>query len=146
MFRKTSPICQCHLHSWKKCWKVHIRVLSLSIPPWIVNSKKIQKNMVEKNDKCSNCLPSFIRKRLSWKSWQKKSILVCWLFFRRDTHECYSPMKLGTHFKHLSFFTTNFFWIFWTFLDFTIHGGSIRAKTRMGTFQHFFMNANDTHI
>ena len=30
------------------------------------------------------------------------------------------------------------FWIFWLFLDFTIHGGSIRAKTRMGTFQHFF--------
>ena len=44
MFRKTSPICQCHLHSWKKCWKVHIRVLALLIPPWIVNSKKIQKN------------------------------------------------------------------------------------------------------
>ena len=31
-----------------------------------------------------------------------------------------------------------FFSIFWTFLDFTIHGGSVRAKTRMGTFQHFF--------
>ena len=44
-------------------------------------------------------------------------------------------MKLGRQLKHLSFFATNFFW---TFLDFTIHGGSIRAKTRMGTFQHFF--------
>ena len=44
MFRKTSPICQCYLHSLKKCWKVHIRVLALLIPPWIVNSKKIQKN------------------------------------------------------------------------------------------------------
>ena len=43
MFRKTSPICQCHLHSWKKCWKVHIRVLALLIPPWIVNSKKFKK-------------------------------------------------------------------------------------------------------
>ena len=30
------------------------------------------------------------------------------------------------------------FEFFWTFLDFTIHGGSIRAKTQMGTFQHFF--------
>ena len=27
---------------------------------------------------------------------------------------------------------------FWIFLDFTILGGMIRAKTRMGTFQHFF--------
>ena len=31
-----------------------------------------------------------------------------------------------------------FFEFFWTFLDFTTHGGSVRAKTRMGTFQHFF--------
>ena len=42
MFRKTSPICHCHLHSWKKCWKVPIRVLALMLPPWIVKSKKIQ--------------------------------------------------------------------------------------------------------
>ena len=65
----------------------------------------------------------------------KKSILDCWLFFCRGTHECYSLMKLGRHLKHLPFFSTNFFW---TFLDFTIHGGSIRAKTWMGTFQDFF--------
>ena len=39
------------------------------------------------------------------------------------------------HLEHLSFFSTIFFWIF---LDFTIHGGIKRAKTRMCTFQHFF--------
>ena len=32
----------------------------------------------------------------------------------------------------------NYFLIFWTFLDFTIHDGIKRAKTRMCTFQHFF--------
>ena len=96
--------------------------------------------MVAKNDKCSKCLPSFIRERHSWKSWQ--NINLFWsadCFFCRDTHECYSLMKLGRHLKHLSFFATKLFLnFFWTFLDFTIHGGSIRAKTRMGTFQHFF--------
>ena len=33
-------------------------------------------------------------------------------FFCRGTHECYSLMKLGRHLKHLSFFATNFFLIF----------------------------------
>ena len=95
--------------------------------------------MVAKNDKCSKCLQSFIRERHSWKSRQKNNLF--WsanCFFCRGTHECYSLMKLGRHLKHLSFFATNFFWSFWIFLDFTIHGGSIRAKTEMGTFQHFF--------
>ena len=68
-----------------------------------------------------------------------KSILELWFcFFRHDFHECDFMMKIFKHLKHLSFFATNFFWIFEFFLDFTIHGGSIRAKTRMGTFQHFF--------
>ena len=31
-----------------------------------------------------------------------------------------------------------FFEFFWIFLEFTIHGGIKRAKTRMCTFQHFF--------
>ena len=61
------------------------------------------------------------------------------VFFCRGTHECYSLMKLGRHLKHLSFFATKLFLnYFWTFLDFTINGGSVRAKTWMGTFQHFF--------
>ena len=29
--------------------------------------KKLKKNMVAKNNKCSKCLPSFIRERHSWK-------------------------------------------------------------------------------
>ena len=44
-----------------------------------MNSKllKIQKNskkMVAKNNKCSKYLPSFIRERHSWKSWQKNNL------------------------------------------------------------------------
>ena len=31
-----------------------------------------------------------------------------------------------------------FFEFFWIFLEFTIHGGIKRSKTRMCTFQHFF--------
>ena len=94
--------------------------------------------MVAKNNKCSKCLPSFIRERHSWKSWQKNNLF--WsadCFLCRGTHECYSLMKLSSHLKHLSFFAIIFF-IFWTFLDFTSHGGSMRAKTRMVTSQHFF--------
>ena len=75
--------------------------------------KKIQKNMVAKNNKCSKCLPSFIRKRHSWKSWQKNNLF--WsadCFSCHGTHECYSLMKLGRHLKHLSFFATNIFSIF----------------------------------
>ena len=64
--------------------------------------------------------------------------MECWLFFCRGTHECYSLMKLGMHLKICHSLPPIFFEFFWTFLDFTIHGGSIRAKTRMGTFQHFF--------
>ena len=30
--------------------------------------------MVAKNDKCSKCLPSFIRERHTWKSWQKNNL------------------------------------------------------------------------
>ena len=65
--------------------------------------------MVAKNDKCCKCLPSFIRERHSWKSWQKNNLF--WsadCFFCRGTHECHSLMKLGKHLKHLSFFATNF--------------------------------------
>ena len=143
MFRKTSPICQCHLHSLKKCWKVHIRVLALLIPPWIVNSKKILKNlknMVAKNDKCSKCLPSFIRERHSWKSWQKKNLFWSADFFfllrhprLLSTDETWQALK-----KFVILWHQIIFEFFWTFLDFTNNGGSIRAKTRMGTFQHFF--------
>ena len=35
---------------------------------------KNSKNMVAKNKKCSKCLPSFIRERHSWKSWQKNNL------------------------------------------------------------------------
>ena len=68
---------------------------------------------------------------------KKQSTLQNRLFFCHEFHECHSLMKLGKHLKHLSFFATNCFGIFCIFLDFTIHGGMIRAKTRMGTYQHF---------
>ena len=139
MFRKTSPICQCHLHSWKKCWKVHIRVLALLIPPWIVNSKKFKNKWWQRTTSVLSACQVSLGNDIP-ESRGKKIIYfgVLIVFFCRGTHECYSLMKLGRHLKHLSFFATNFFYFFWTFLDFTIHGGSIRAKTRMSTFQHLF--------
>ena len=66
--------------------------------------------MVAKNDKCSKCLPSFIRERHSWKSWQKNNLFSsvdC--FLCRGTHECHSLMKLGKHLKHLLFFANKVF-------------------------------------
>ena len=38
------------------------------------NSKKFKKIWWAKNNKCSKCLPSFIRERHSWKSWQKNNL------------------------------------------------------------------------
>ena len=69
---------------------------------------------------------------------KKQSALQNRLFFCHDFHECRSLMKLGKHLEHLLFFATIFFWFFLNFLEFTIHGGIKRAKTRMCTFQHFF--------
>ena len=119
MFGKTSHICPCHLHSWKKCLKVPIRVLALMLPPWIVKSKKNQKfrkKLVAKNEKCFKCLPSFVREWLSWVPRQKKQsahqnrLVVC-----HDFHECRSLMKPGKHLEHLSFFATIFFLNFFRF-------------------------------
>ena len=95
--------------------------------------------MVAKNNKCSKCLPSFIRERHSWKSWQKIiyfGVLIVFLpqhprmLFPDETWQALKTFVILCH--------QIIFEFFWTFLDFTIHGGSIRAKTRMGTFQHFF--------
>ena len=69
---------------------------------------------------------------------KKQSALQNRFFFCHDFHECRSLMKLGKHLEHLLFFATIFFWFFLIFLEFTIHGGIKRAKTRMCTFQHFF--------
>ena len=119
MFRKTSPICRCHLHSWKKCWKVHIRVLALLIPPWIVNSKKIQKKIWWRRttnvlSACQVSLGNDIRGSRGKKNLFRSA--DC--FFCHGTHQCYSLMKLGRHMKHFSFFATNFFWIFLNFFRF----------------------------
>ena len=131
----------------KKVLKVHIRVLALLIPPWIVNSKKIQKNSkkiwwqrtTSVLSACQVSLGNDIRgsrgkKNLFWSA----DCFFCW-----GTHEAHSLMKLGKHLEHLSIFALLFFWIF---LDFTSHGGIKRAKTRMCTFNTFFMNSNDTDI
>ena len=105
----------------KRCLKVPIRVLAPMLPPWIVKSKKVQKNfknnLVAKNDKCFKCLPSFIRE--SWLFFYfGASLFLFWsadYFFCRSTHECYSLMKLGRHLKHLSFFATKLFLNFFRF-------------------------------
>ena len=127
----------------KKCWKVHIRVLALLIPPWIVNSKKFkknQKNMVAKNDKCCKCLSSFITERHWWKWWQKNNLFWsadCFFFAAAPTNVIPWWNLAGTK-NNCHSLPPNLFLNFLNFLDFTIDGGSIRAKTRMGTFQHFF--------
>ena len=59
----------------------------------------------------------------------------CWLFFLPRHPRMLFPDETWQALKTFVIFATNFFW---TFLDFTIHGGSIRAKTQMGTFKHFF--------
>ena len=141
MFKKTSPICQCHLHSWKKCWKVHIRVLALLIPPWIVNSKKFKKikkiwwrRTTNVLSACQVSLGNDIRGSRG----KKKSILECWLFFLPRHPQMLFRDETWQTLKTFVILCHQFFEFFWTFLDFTIHGGSIRAKPRMGTFQHFF--------
>ena len=108
----------------KKCWKVHIRVLALLIPPWIVNSKKLQKNSKKiwwqrTTNVLSACqvslgndIPGSRGKRIIY-----FGVLI--LFFCRGTNECYSLMKLGRHLKHLLFFATIFFWFFLNF--FRVH-------------------------
>ena len=62
---------------------------------------------------------------------KKQSALQNRLFF---CHESFT----SKHLEHLSFFATIFFECFQKNLEFTIHGGIKRAKTRMCTFQHFF--------
>ena len=96
--------------------------------------------MVAKYDKCSKCLPSFIREWHSWKSWKNNNLfwsVDCfflprhpWMLFPDETWQALKTFVILWHQIILEFF--------WTFLVFTIHGGSIRAKTRMGTFQYFF--------
>ena len=115
MFRKTSPICQCHLHSWKKCLKVPIQVLALMLPPWIVKSKKIQKiqnkiwwqRMTNVLSACHVSSGNNICGCRGKKNNQHSKIDYC-----HDFHECCSLMKLCKHLEHLSVFATIFFWIF----------------------------------
>ena len=95
--------------------------------------------MVAKNDKCSKCLPSFIRERHSWKSWQKNNLFWSADFFLLRHPRMLFPDETWQALKTFVILCHQIiFEFFWTFLVFTIHGGSIRAKTRMGTFQHFF--------
>ena len=120
MFGKTSPICQCHLHSWKKCLKVPIRVLALMLPPWIVKSKKVQKNSKiiwwqRMTNVLSACQVSSGNNIRGCRGKKKQSALQNRLFFCYDFHERHSLMKLGKHLEHLSFFATIFFWIFLNF-------------------------------
>ena len=130
MFRKTSPICQCHLHSWKKCWKVHIRVLALLIPPWIVNSKKIKKIWWQRTTSvlsaCQVSLGNDIRGSRGKKIIYFGVLIVFLLRYPRVLFpdETWQALKTFVILCHQIIFE-----FFWTFLDFTIHGGSIRAKT-----------------
>ena len=65
--------------------------------------------------------------------------MECWLFFLPRHPRMLFPDETWQALKTFVILCHQFFLnFFWTFLDFTIHGGSIRAKTRMGTFQHFF--------
>ena len=93
---------------------------------------------MSKNDKCFRCLPSFIREWHSWKSWQKNSQhskIDCflprlpWMSFPHETWQALKTFTILWHQTFLEFFEV--------FLDFPLHGGMIRAKTRMGTYQHF---------
>ena len=123
MFRKTSSICQCHLHSWKKCWKVPIRVLALMLPPSIVKSgkfKKFKNKFGGKEWQMFEVLAKF-HEGMSFvgASAKKQSALQNRLFFCHDFHECRSLMKLGKHLEHLLFFTTIFFFNFFDF--FRVH-------------------------
>ena len=142
MFGKTSPICQCHLHSWKKCLKVPIQVLALMLPPWIVKSKKVQKNLKNWWQRMTNVLSACqvssgnnIRGCRSKKTISTSKLIIFLprlprMSFPNETWQALRTLVILCH--HI------FFVFFWIFLEFTIHGGTKRAKTRMCTFQHCF--------
>ena len=92
-----------------------------------------------KFDQCFECLPSFIRKWHSWKSWQKNKNQCSKISFFPTTSTNVIPLwnlasteNIGQSLRPI------FFRIFRIFLDFTIHAKAIWAKTKMGIGQHFF--------
>ncbi len=85
-----------------------------------------------KNGICFKCLPSFIREWHSWMLWQKNSQQSRIDCFFATTSTNVVPWWNWQALKTFVILCHQFF------LDFTIHSGIIRAKTWMGTFQHFF--------
>ena len=91
---------------------------------------------------CFGCLPSFIRKWHSWKSWQKNKNQCSKISFFPTTSTNVIPLwnlasteNIGQSLRPIFF---RIFRIFRIFLEFTIHAKVIWAKTKMGIGQHFF--------
>ena len=114
---------------------MHIRVLALLIPPWIVNSKKSKKIWWRRTTNVlSDCQVSSwnnIRGCRGKKNNQHSKIdyflpRLPRMSFLNETWQALRTLVVLCH--H----------IFFNFLEFTIHGVIKRAKTRMCTFQHFF--------
>ena len=140
MFRKTSPICQCHLHSWKKVLASPISVLAHMILAWTVKSKKILKKHWGQTltNVLSACQVSYGNDIRGSHGKKTKINGPKFIFLPRlprmsfPNETCQALRTFVVLCHHI------FFDLFWIFLEFTIHGGIKRAKTRMCTFQHFF--------
>ena len=65
---------------------------------------------------------------------EKKSILECLLFFMPRLPRMSFPDETW---QALTTFVILCHQFFLNFLDFIVHGGMIRAKSHMGTYQHF---------
>ena len=95
--------------------------------------------MAKKNDKCISICQVSLGNDIRGSRGKKIYILECWLFFLLGHPQMSFPDETWQALKTFVILCHQIlFLILWIFLDFTIHGGSIRAKTRVGTFQHFF--------